>query len=69
MRFRRFLKFQVLDNCSKNIVHSQTNVQTHLCAVFPLSLDEDCGLQIVVPAGPEGALKEGAALNSCLDFG
>lgn len=42
---------------------------THLCVVLPLSLDKDCGLQIVVPAGPEGALEEGATLNSCLDLG
>ncbi len=46
-----------------------THTHTHLCAVFPLSLDKDCGLQIVVPAGPKGALEEGATLNSCLDLG
>lgn len=42
---------------------------THLCAFFPLSLNKDCGLQVVVPAGPKGALQEGATLNSCLDPG
>lgn len=42
---------------------------THLGAVFPLSLDKNRGLQIVVSARPEGALEKRATLDSCLDLG
>lgn len=45
------------------------HVHTYLGGVFPLSLDKDCGFEIVVPAGPEGALQEGATLNAGLDPG
>lgn len=44
-------------------------IDPHLCCVFSLSLDKDCGLQIVVPAGPKRSLEEGATLDSCLDPG
>lgn len=44
-------------------------IEPHLCCVFSLSLDKDCGLQIVVPAGPKRSLEEGATLDSCLDPG
>lgn len=44
-------------------------INPNLCGVVSLSLDEGCSLQIVVPAGPERALEEGATLDSCLDLG
>lgn len=48
-------------------MHNKTN--SYLSAVFPLSLDKDCALQVVVPAGPEGALEEGATFDAYLDPG
>lgn len=45
------------------------HTNTHLCAVFSLSLDKHSCLQIVVSAGPKGALEEGATFNTCLDSG
>lgn len=44
-------------------------VLPHLSGIFSFSLDKGCGLKIVVPAGPKGALKERATLDSCLDPG
>lgn len=41
----------------------------YLCAVFLIFLDKNFGLQIVVPAGLEGPLEEGAAFDASLDPG
>lgn len=49
-----------------NITQVESRV-TRLRASVPFSVDQDRGLQIVVPAGPEGALEEGAVLDSHLD--
>lgn len=45
-----------------------TQRHTHLRVVLSLALNKNCGLQVVVPAGSEGALDEGAVFDSCLDL-